>query len=147
MSKKPEIKVDQPSQIQGAAQWLTRTLQTGLQSGAVIVTLSRPNRTGEQNRLLWHILGDIAHQCTWPTTGGRQMAPEHWKTLFMSAYRQEVGSVVMGINQEPVNLALSTSKLNKAEFSELVELIYASGSQWGVQWTDRALQAYEEAIQ
>lgn len=144
---KPVITVQEKSQVQSATKWLSGMLQKGLQSGPVIVTLSRSNRTGDQNRLLWHILGDIAQQCTWPTTGGRQMAPEHWKTLFMSAYRQETGSVVMGINQEPVNLALSTSKLNKGEFSELVEFIYASGSQWGVQWTDRALQAYEEAIQ
>ena len=144
---KPSITVKDSSQIQNACKWLQGMLGKGLPLGPVIVELKRESRSIDQNALLWHILSDIANQCTWPLQNGRKLSPEHWKLLMMSAYRQEVGSVVMGINAEPVNLSLSTSKLNKTEFSELVELIYAQGSEWGVKWTDRAMQAYEEALQ
>jgi len=141
---KPQIRVEQQSQVLSATNWLASMLEKGLQSGAIIVQLSRPKRSDEQNRHLWAILRDVAQCCTWPTSGGRQLSQEQWKTLFMSAYREEVGSIVMGINGEPVNLNLSTSRLNKREFSELVEFIYATGTGWGVRWTDPAMKAYEE---
>lgn len=138
------ITVTDKGQIEGAANWLSSLLGRGLDSGHVIVQLLRPKRNVAQNRLMWALLGDIARQLTWPIQGGRKLAPEHWKLLMMSAYKQEVGSVVMGINGEPVNLSLSTSKLTVAEFSELIELIYAQGAEWRVTWSDQATQWYEE---
>ena len=141
---KPQIRVEQQSQVLSATNWLASMLEKGLQSGAIIVQLSRHKRSDEQNRHLWAILRDVANSCTWPTSGGRQLSQEQWKMLFMSAYREEVGSIVMGINGEPVNLNLGTSRLNKREFSELVEFIYATGTGWGVKWTDPAMLAYEE---
>ena len=61
----------------------------------------------------------------------------------MSAYKGET-NVVPGINGEVVNLGLSTSGLNKAEFSELIEYIYALGAGWGIKWSDPALSIFDE---
>ena len=139
-----QITVKDQSQIKNAADWVYRNLQQGLKAGPAIVELKRPSRTLDQNRLLWAVLRDFEQQAHWPTHSNIKRSSEQWKILFMSAYRQETSSTVMGINGEVVNLNLSTSKLNKTQFSELMEFIYALGSGWGVKWSDPALSAYDE---
>ena len=37
-----------------------------------------------------------------------------------------------------------TSKMRKAEFSELIELIYSYGSESGIHWSEKAQAVYAE---
>ena len=41
-------------------------------------------------------------------------------------------------------LGSSTSRMNKAQFSELIELIYNYGAEHGVQWSEKAKSDYEQ---
>ena len=92
------------------------------------VTVSEPTRNLEQNALLWSILGEIAAAVVWH---GKKLDAESWKHIFSSSLkRQEVvpnldgtGFVVMG---------RSTSRMSKAEFSELCELALSFGAQHNV---------------
>jgi hypothetical protein len=43
-----------------------------------------------------------------------------------------------------VVLGMSTSKMTKKVFCDLIELIYAFGSENGVKWSEKALKHYEE---
>ena len=132
-------KITSLEQGQSLIQWIRDNVKKGLQNGPVLVTLGRESRTKEQNRKMWPLLTDLSRQHEW---FNQLREPEEWKVLVMSAYKGET-NVVPGINGEVVNLGLSTSGLNKAEFSELIEFIYSLGSEWGIKWSDPALKVFE----
>lgn len=98
-----------------------------------IVVFKPPKRTLEQNAKLWAMLHDIAKQICWY---GEWLTPEEWKDVFTASLKKS--HVVRGIDGGFVICGQSTSKLSKAEFSELIELIYAFGSERDVQWSDEA---------
>jgi len=92
------------------------------------VTVAEPTRNLEQNARLWASLGQIAKQVVWH---GRKLDADSWKHIFSSSLKkQEVvpnldgtGFVVMGVQ---------TSKMSKADFSELIELINAFAAEHNV---------------
>lgn len=93
-----------------------------------MVTVSEPTRTGDQNSRLWASLTEISKQVEWY---GRKLTPEDWKHIFTSSLKKlEVVPNLEGNGF--VALGLSTSKMTKKELSDLLELIYAFGSEHGV---------------
>ena len=113
----------------------------GLEGGPVQITLGRPNekRSTDQNRLLWPLLTDLSNQIEW---FGEKLTPDQWKDLVTAAFRQQ--KTVPGLNGGVVAFGLRTSKMKKAEFSELIEFIFAEGTERGVKFTDPALRVYDE---
>ena len=91
-------------------------------------------RSNEQNRRLWALLTDVSRQVDWY---GQKMTPEDWKTMFTAALKRE--RVVPGINGALVVLGQSTSRMTKAEMSELQELIEAFGSEKGVAFQNESI--------
>lgn len=111
---------------------------------ALEMTLREPKRSLDQNAKLWCLLEDIACQCTLLINGEKCTATrEEWKDVFTAALKRE-SRIAMGIDGGVVMLGHSTSKMRKAEFSELIELIYSYGSNNGVQWSEKALAIYDE---
>ena len=99
-----------------------------------VVRIMPPTRTLEQNALLWAVLGDVAAQVDWY---GRKLSPEDWKNVFSASLRKlEVVPNIDGTGF--VALGQSTSKMTKAQLSDLIELIYAFGSERGVNFGDVA---------
>lgn len=141
-----QILVKGQTQIPQACEWLTNWLVKGLEGGPVAVILDREGRTKEQNDKYWPMLADYEKQLTWPIQNGRRLDRRHWKLIMMSAYRCEPNSIVMGMHGEPVNLNLSTKKLNKKDASEFIEFLYAQGAEWNVIWSEPALKAYAEML-
>ncbi len=68
---------------------------------------------------------------------------EEWKDVFTAALKRE-SRIAMGIDGGGVMLGHSTSKMRKAEFSELIELIYSYGSESGIHWSEKAQAVYAE---
>jgi hypothetical protein len=97
-----------------------------------IVTIKPPTRSLEQNAFLWSCLNDIAEQVVWH---GRKLDSASWKNIFSSSLRKQdvvpnldgTGFVVMGV---------STSKMSRAEMTELLELIQCFAAQHGVNWSN-----------
>ena len=69
--------------------------------------------------------------------------PEDWKDVYTAALMDE-RRIASGIDGKRILLGLRTSRMNKAAFSDLIELIYAHGSEHGVEWSEPALEAYEQ---
>lgn len=108
-------------------------IKKGLKGGAVHLTLGREKRTLSQNRKMWPMLTDVSNQVDWH---GTQPKPEHWKNIFTAAlYQQEV---YPGINGGLVVMGISTSGMKKREFAELIEVMYAFGSEKGVKWSEKS---------
>lgn len=98
-----------------------------------VVKISPPTRNLDQNAAMWAMLADVSQQVDWY---GRKLNPEDWKHVFSASLRKlEVVPNLDGTGF--VALGQSTSKMTKAEFSDLLELIAAFGATHGVTWTDQ----------
>jgi hypothetical protein len=90
-----------------------------------VVQIMEPTRSLEQNSLLWPLLECLAKQVTWY---GQKLTSGEWKDVMTAALKKS--KVVPGI--EPGSFVVcgqSTSKMTKAYFSDLIELIYAFGAE------------------
>lgn len=92
-----------------------------------VVTIKPPTRNLEQNAALWPLLGEISKQVDWY---GNKLTDEEWKDVLTASLKKE--KVVPGINGGFVVLGQRTSKMSKAEFSELLELAHAFAADKGV---------------
>jgi hypothetical protein len=101
------------------------------------VTIAEPTRTLEANAKLWALLTDISEQVEWY---GKRLTPEDWKHVFSASLRKL--TVVPNLDGSGfVALGMSTSRMSKREFSDLLELIQAFGAERGVEWSDEAVAA------
>jgi hypothetical protein len=100
------------------------------------VTVAEPTRTLEQNARMWALLTDISEQVEWY---GKRLTPEDWKHVFTASLRK-LQAVPNLDGSGFVALGLSTSRLSKREFSDLIELISAFGAERGVEWTEPEME-------
>ncbi len=98
--------------------------------GAVL-NVREANRTTDQNSLMWALLSDISR--TKPE--GRTLTPDVWKSLFLHAldHSQRFEQALDGKGMVPVGFR--SSRLTKAQFSDLVETIIEYGERHGVVWS------------
>lgn len=104
-----------------------------LQGHRLEVTVKPQRRSTDQNALLWVLLGEVSRQVDWH---GQKLEPAEWKDVFTASLKRQ--KVVPGLDGGFVVLGSSTSRMDKQEFSELVELVYAFGAQQGVQFREQA---------
>lgn len=93
--------------------------------------LKPEKRSDAQNRRLWAMLGEIAHQVEWY---GQKLTAEEWKHVFSAALAKQ--KVVPGLDGGFVVLGQSTSKMTKAEMSDMQTLMEAFGAERGVMFSD-----------
>jgi hypothetical protein len=97
-----------------------------------VMTVRAPSRSSEQNSKMWAMLSDISRA----KPEGRDMPPDLWKSLFMAACGHRV-RFEPGIDGEGVvPLGFRSSRLTKAEMSELIECIAEYGARHNVAWTN-----------
>ena len=125
--------------VSGMIQQIVAMINKGLFKGPVEVILKRPTRSLNQNSKLWPMLSDVQKQVNWYDT---QLTSEDWKIIFMASLNKQ--RAVPGIDGGFVGLSRSTKKLEKPEFSQLIELIYAFGSERQVAWSEPSLQTYSQ---
>lgn len=102
----------------------------------VIITITDPTRTLEQNARMWAMLGDVSKQVQWPVDGKLQwLDPEDWKDIFTAGLRQEA-RIAQGINGGFVFLGLRTSRMSKRQMGDLMELMSAFGAERGIAWSE-----------
>jgi len=100
-----------------------------------IVNVRAAARTTEQNAKLWAMLSDVSRA----KPEGRCQTPEVWKALFMHACGHAV-QFENGLNGQPFPTGFRSSRLTKAEMSELIECILEYGARHGVRWSDPEAQ-------
>lgn len=100
-----------------------------------VVTISRPSRTIPQNARLHAMCTDVARQVEWH---GAKRDVEAWKDIFTAALRSATHGldVVPGINGGFVLLGMHTSRMNRQEIGDLMDLIGAFGAEHGVEFSE-----------
>lgn len=104
-----------------------------------VATVKPPTRTLDQNAKMQAMLGDISRQ----KPGGRVLAPDQWKCLFMDATAKETNNASFTSKWEPsldgegvVNTGYRSSRLNKSEMGDLISFIDAWGTKKGIVWSE-----------
>ena len=101
-----------------------------------VVTIRESKRTVDQNDKMWSMISDISRA----KPDGRMHTPEVWKCLFMHACGHAT-QFEMGLNGQPFPTGYKSSRLTKAEMSDLIESIYAYGAEKGVVWSEPEARA------
>lgn len=112
------------------------TLKPMLHAGHVMTLTAEPERrNGDQNRLLHALLGEIAAKVEW---AGKKREAEVWKRLLTAAWlraRGESIEVLPALDGHGIDVVFRpTSKLTKAECTELLEFIQAWAATNGVEF-------------
>ena len=95
----------------------------------LVLEVRKDTRSNEQNRRLWSLLSDLAHQVNWH---GNKLTADEWKCVMSASLKRQ--KVVPGLDGGFVVLGQSTSKMTRAEMAELQELIEAFGAQQNVRF-------------
>jgi hypothetical protein len=97
----------------------------------MVVEVKPETRSLEQNARLWAMLTDISQQVDWY---GKRLTPEDWKHVFSASLRKL--DVVPNLDGSGfVALGQSTSKMTRAEMSEMQTLMEAFGAERGVRFS------------
>lgn len=86
-----------------------------------IVEIREAKRTSDQNALMWSLISQIARA----KPQGRTLSPDAWKALFMASAGFQCTFEPSLDGKGVVPLGFKSSRLNKAEFSDVIEVIYA----------------------
>ena len=97
-----------------------------------VVTVRAGDRTLDQNAKMWAMLSDIARA----KPEGRSWTPEVWKAAFLHCLGHQVQFAEGLDGSGPFPLGFRSSKLSKAQMSDLIEVITEYGARHGVQWSD-----------
>lgn len=107
----------------------------------VVVTIQEKRRSLQQNALMWALLGELAEQLEWH---GQKLTAENWKDMCTAALKRQ--QVVPGIDGGFVVLGTSTRKMTKVEMNELIEFIYAFGTEHGVEFAEAPIEDHPEVV-
>jgi hypothetical protein len=132
MSERLTLRMFNPVQAHKA---LTATawpqLKAMLMAGhRMVVEIKPETRSLEQNARLWAMLTEISQQVDWY---GNRLTPEEWKDVFSAAMKR--AKVVPGLDGGFVVCGQSTSKMTRAEMSEMQTLMEAFGADKGVRFS------------
>ena len=101
--------------------------------GSMLQIREGEGRSLDQNALLWPLLEDVSEQVLYH---GNKLSPDDWKDVFSASLAGELRMAPTLDGQRIVLLGLRTSKMTKKKFSQLIELIYAYGTEKGVEWSE-----------
>jgi hypothetical protein len=96
-----------------------------------IVNVREATRSTEQNAKLWAMLSDVSRA----KPEGRELTPDVWKALFMHSldHAQRFEMALDGRGMVPVGFR--SSRLNKEQMSDLIEVIYEYGARHQIEWS------------
>ena len=128
MSERLSLRLIEPVQAHKAMATAWAHCKPWLIAGhKLVLDIRKDTRSSEQNRRLWSLLSDLAHQVNWH---GNKLTADEWKCVMSASLKRQ--KVVPGLDGGFVVLGLSTSKMTRAEMAELQELIEAFGAQQDV---------------
>lgn len=132
MTDRLSIRMWEPTQARKALDGAIWTqLKAQLMAGRRMVVEVKPEtRSLEANARMWAMLAEISEQVEWY---GHRLTAEEWKDVFSAAMKRT--KVVPGLDGGFVVCGQSTSKMTRAEMSEMQELMAAFGAEKGVRFS------------
>lgn len=149
MSRQLTRKLESMEQFPSFVSWLTATMPKALSAGAVFITFDRESKSRQQEAKYHCLIEDIRQQCF------RGYSREAFKAALVNQFALEMerqGEPLSNpgeqswdwVNQVRVYVRPSTKKFRKKEASDFIEFLYSTGSEYDVQWSEKALAIYDE---
>lgn len=95
-----------------------------------VVTVKEATRTLEQNSMMWSILSTLARA----KPDGRILPAHKWKSLAMDAAGKKPDWERSLDGDSMVCVGYKSSRLTKAEMSDVIEAIFSYGAAYGVKF-------------
>lgn len=153
MSRPSQItrRLDRPEQIPGFLNSAGPLLEKALTAGSVLITFGRESKSREQERKYHAMIEDIRSQCF------RGYSFEAFKAALVNQFALEMernetplknpGEQAWDwVNQVRVYVRPSTKNFLKKEAADFIEFLYATGSEYDVAWSEKALAVYDEMM-
>ena len=145
-------KVESANQIPFILRWAEHVIGKALEGGDVQITLGRPGKSRAMEAKYHAMINDIHQQCF------RGYSFDGVKAVLVNQFaleREELGEPLAHPGErvwdwrtkEPVYVRPSTTKFRKAEAADFIEFLYATGSEFGVKWSDMSLRVYDEMME
>lgn len=99
---------------------------------AAVLTIKPASRSTDQNAKMWAMLSDVSRA----KPEGRRWTPETWKCAFMHSLGHQVQFCEGIDNTGPFPLGFRSSRLSKAQMSDLIECIAEYGARHNVKWSN-----------
>ena len=131
MSERITLRLWEPVQAHKQLREAWLHIKAWLMAGHRLVVEIKPEtRSLEQNNRLWAMLEEISQQVDWY---GQKLTAAEWKDVFSAAMKKS--KVVPGIDGGFVVCGQSTSRMTRAEMSEMQTLMEAFGADKGVRFS------------
>lgn len=109
-----------------------------------VVGFAEKKRSLDQNDKLHPMVRDIAKVVLWPINGTlARMSEPQWRHFFAAHIRKGAQLVPNLDGDGFIALGVGTSELTAREASEMIELMYAFGSERGVAWSEKSQEHYQ----
>ena len=112
-----------------------------LAGNKLVITIEEQKRSNEQNALLWSVLSDLSKQVQWH---GEKLTKDEYKDLLTAGLKKQ--RAIPGIDGGFVVLGTSTSKMSKADMSDLITMAHAFGDERGVKWSPTSIGEFNDQI-
>ena len=133
--------INGPQYVQQIVQEVMQVLHKGLESGPAILTLTRPTRSLEQNRLMWPLLADFSKQAE---LFGQKLDAEGWKIVLTDAFNGDTQYLPKLDGKGMISRAVKTSVWPKDTFSAFIEFLFSEGAERGVVWSYKSEEVFNE---
>ena len=110
-----------------------------LAGNKLVLTIEEEKRSHEQNALLWSVLTDLSKQVQWH---GEKLTKDEFKDLLTAGLKKQ--RAIPGIDGGFVVLGSSTSKMTKAEMSDLITLAHSFGDERNVKWSPTSIGEFHD---
>lgn len=131
---------------------IAETVKAALIGDEVEVTIQRPSKTRDQERLYHALIKDIAATVL---IEGRKYDAETWKALMIDEFTEEMsrqgtplshpGRVIPSLDgRRVVTIRASSRRFRKSEASQFIEFLFSMGSELGAKFSDPAMKFYED---
>lgn len=108
-----------------------------------VVTVAERNRSDIQSDKMWAMLGDVAKA----KVDGRNWTPETYKAAFMNFLGHQVMFAEGLGGSGPFPIGFRTSRLNVAQMSDLITVIYQYGDEHGVVWSETEKSGFADLME
>lgn len=126
-----QFEVESREQFSAAFKWASELLAMGLPGGPMALYVDRPQRTPDQNDKYWPMMRDISRQVEWC---GAKYNEYEWRDLFTALIKKQ--KLVPGIDGGLVVVGGGSSRMNREQFSDMIEAAYAFGTEHAVTWSE-----------
>ena len=138
--KKFRVRITSPELLRDRLRYCYRAAEEWIKGGELIVTLSSPEKSRDQECRYHAMIEEIAQQVE---VEGRRYDFETWKALLVDSFEEDLrsggeklthpGKTVISLDgRRAVSLRPSTSRFRKKEGSDFIEYLFSFGAEHGV---------------